>query len=284
MTHKTLRTDTDWHELWQDMMSKCYAIAYDKNGRLKQWSVSQAKDYLQYSNPEYYQALIALTAVTAEESVLDIGCGPGVLSLPFSKVAKTVTAVDSAPGMLEVLCENMKPQNLRNITCVNKAWRTVQVGVDIKREYDVVISSNSISLLGVREQTINGKTSQDWNLVEALSKMTQVGKRVYVTFRLGGDNDSELFRLLGKDYQPHPNHIILYNVLHQMGIRPNFEVLSFAKRRSDDSAGLLKWLDWIEKFNSEEKEAIMKHHAENERNLLDTPDLWGIFWWKNTNR
>jgi len=284
MTREKLRADTDWHALWQHMMSKCFAIAYDETGRMKQWSVSQAKDYLQHCNPKYSQAILDLTRVTAGESVLDIGCGPGVISLPFSKVAKTVTAVDSAPGMLKVLGENAKAQNLRNIVCVNKFWRNVRVGIDIGMEYDVVISSNSISLLGVREQTLNGKASQDWNLVDAVSKMNKVGKRVYVTFRLTGDNDSELFRLLGRDYQPHPNHIILYNVLYQIGVRPNFEVISFAKRRKADSAGLLKWLDWIEKFNSEEKEAILKHHAENKRKLPDTSELWGIFWWKNTNR
>jgi len=284
MTRKKLRAVTDWHELWQCMMSKCFAIAYDETGRLKQWSVSQAKDYLQHCNPEYSQALIDLAAVTARESVLDIGCGPGVLSLPFSKVAKTVTAVDSAPGMLEVLGENANAQNLQNIVCVIKFWRNVRVGIDIDMDYDVVISSNSISLLGVREQMIDGRASQDWNLVDAVSKINQVGKRVYVSFRLGSDNDSELFRLLGKDYQPHPNHIILYNVLYQMGVRPNFEVISFAKRRKEDSAGLLKWLDWIEKFDAEEKEAILKHYAENKRKLPDTPELWGIFWWKNTDR
>ena len=283
MTSKKLCADTDWHELWQDMMRKCFAIAYDETGRLKQWSVSQAKDYLQHCNAEYSQALIDLTAVTAAESVLDIGCGPGVLSLPFSKFVKTVTAVDSAPGMLEVLCENAQAQNLRNIVCVNKFWRDIRVGMDINIEYDVVISSNSISLLGVREQTINDTASQDWNLVDAVTKINQVGKRVYVTFRLSGDNDSEMFKLLGREYHPHPNHIILYNLLYQMGICPNFQIMAFANQRANDSAGLLKWLDWIAKFNSEEKETILKHYAQNKRKLPDTPELWGIFWWRNTN-
>jgi SAM-dependent methyltransferase len=283
MTRKKLRADTDWHELWQDMMRKCFAIAYDETGRLKQWSASQAKDYLQHCNPEYSQALLDLTAVAAGESVLDIGCGPGVISLPFSKFAKTVTAVDSSPGMLEVLRENAKAQKLGNIVCVNKFWRDVRVGIDINMEYDVVVSSNSISLLGVREQTINGKALQNWNLVDAVTKMNQVGKRVYVTFRLSGDHDSEVFRLLGREYHPHPNHIILYNVLYQMGIRPNFQVIAFANRRSDDSQGLLKWLDWIAKFNSAEKEVILKYYAKNKRKVYDAHELWGVFWWRNTN-
>jgi SAM-dependent methyltransferase len=283
MTRKKLPAYTDWHELWQDMMRKCYAIAYDETGRLKLWSVSQAKDYLQHCNAEYSQALIDLTAVTTGESVLDIGCGPGVLSLPFSKFAKTVTAVDASPGMLKVLRESAKTQKLGNIVCVNKFWRDVQVGVDIKTKYDIVISSNSISLLGVREHMINGKPSQDWNLVDAVTKINQVGKRVYVTFRLSGDHDSEMFRLLGREYHPHPNHMVLYTVLYQMGIRPNFQVITFANRRADDSAGLLKWFNWIEKFDSEEKKVILKRYTENQRKLPDNHELWGIFCWKNAN-
>jgi SAM-dependent methyltransferase len=282
MTRKKLRADTDWHELWQDIMRKCSAVAFDETGHLKQWSVDEAKDYLQHSNPEYSQALIDLIELDAKDNVLDIGCGPGVLTLPFSKFTKTVTAVDSSPGMLEVLLENAKAQKLGNIVCVNKFWRDVRVGVDINWEYDVVISSNSISLLGIRERKINGKQSQDWNLVDAVTKMNQVGKRVYVTFRLSRDSFLEVFRLLGKEYTPHPNHIILYNVLYRMGIRPNLHFIALTSQRSDDSA-VSKWIDMIARVDSEEKETILNYVAKNKRNFHYAHELWGVFWWRNTN-
>jgi SAM-dependent methyltransferase len=281
MTPKKPATDTDWHDIWQRMMSKCSAIDLDGTGHLKQWSVDEARDYLQRANTEYPQALIDLIKLDAEDIVLDVGCGPGVLALPFSKLAKTVTAVDLSLGMLEVLRENAKAQKLENIVCVNKFWRDVRVGVDIDAEYDVVISSNSINLLAAREQNANGKTLLEWSLVDAVAKMNQVGKRVYLTFHLSRDSFSEVFQVLGREYNPWPNHIILHNVLYQMGIRPNFSILVFSNRRAGDSATWLRRIDWLAKLSLEEKETVLKYLENSKRRFHDTHQLWGIFWWSN---
>lgn len=263
------------------MMSKCSAIGLGENGYLKQWSIDEARDYLQHAHTEYPEALIDLIKIDAEDAVLDIGCGPGVIALPFSKLAKAVTAVDSSSGMLQVLRENAKAQKSGNIVCVNKFWRDVRVSVDINTEYDVVVSSNSINLLASREQTINGKPLQDWSLVDAIAKMNHVGKRVYLTFHLSRDSFSEVFKVLGREYNPWPNHMIMHNVLYQMGIRPNFNVIALSNRRAGDSETWLRRIDWLAKLSLKEEELVLEYLENNKRRFYDAHQLWGVFWWRN---
>ncbi len=44
---------------------------------------------------------ISVSGVTARDSVLDVACGPGVLSCAFAKHARHVTGIDITPSMLE---------------------------------------------------------------------------------------------------------------------------------------------------------------------------------------
>ncbi len=51
--------------------------------------------------------------------LVDIGCGTGVWTLHLAKVAKSVVALDSSQGMLEVLKEDAQRLNLGNIAFIN---------------------------------------------------------------------------------------------------------------------------------------------------------------------
>lgn len=46
----------------------------------------------------------------------DIGAGPGTTAIPFAKIVKCVTAVETSDGMLARLKENVSRVNLSNIT------------------------------------------------------------------------------------------------------------------------------------------------------------------------
>lgn len=50
--------------------------------------------------------------ITPEDTVLDIGCGPGRLSILAAERAKSVTSLDAAPKMLEHLKENARARGI----------------------------------------------------------------------------------------------------------------------------------------------------------------------------
>ncbi|MDR2350841.1 MAG: class I SAM-dependent methyltransferase [Deltaproteobacteria bacterium] len=51
----------------------------------------------------------------AGKSVLDIGCGSGMLTIKIALLADRVTALDISPGMLEVLSADAEAHDVRNI-------------------------------------------------------------------------------------------------------------------------------------------------------------------------
>jgi len=60
--------------------------------------------YARYRLP-YPETLIARAAVAAGlragDQVMDLGCGPGLLAIPFARLGMAVTAVDPEPEMIE---------------------------------------------------------------------------------------------------------------------------------------------------------------------------------------
>ncbi len=78
-----------------------------------------------------------------EDTLLDIGCGPGTFSLRFAPLVKHVSAFDFSSKMLEVLEENAKKQNITNITSfihdMEKSWEDVPI-------CDIVLASRCLEV------------------------------------------------------------------------------------------------------------------------------------------
>lgn len=63
--------------------------------------------------------LVRVSGVTAEDTVLDLGCGPGLVSCAFAAVARQVTGLDLAPAMLERARARQAQLSLTNLTWIN---------------------------------------------------------------------------------------------------------------------------------------------------------------------
>ncbi|HEX3578065.1 MAG TPA: methyltransferase domain-containing protein [Thermoanaerobaculia bacterium] len=69
------------------------------------------------------------------ESVLEYGCGPGRLAIPFARRAGSVTAVDRSPAMLAVARREAAKQNVGNIH-----FKTAEELAAAPRKFDLVNS------------------------------------------------------------------------------------------------------------------------------------------------
>ncbi|MBM3282161.1 MAG: class I SAM-dependent methyltransferase [Candidatus Diapherotrites archaeon] len=58
---------------------------------------------------------IAAVAEIQGKHVIDAGCGPGRLILPFSKIAKTITAVDESDWVIKVVSKMIREKRLNNV-------------------------------------------------------------------------------------------------------------------------------------------------------------------------
>lgn len=74
-------------------------------------------------------------------SVLDIGCGPGALSIPLARAGADVTAIDISSNALEYLKENAEKENL-SLHPVKCHWWTADIDeLGFRDRFDLVISS-----------------------------------------------------------------------------------------------------------------------------------------------
>lgn len=88
---------------------------------------------------------LSLLPITSKDSVLDIGCGPGRLSVPLVKIAKRVTSVDAFGKMLEFAKANAKKAGCDNIKFIQKSWLD-EDALQVIGKHDIVIASRSVGL------------------------------------------------------------------------------------------------------------------------------------------
>jgi len=62
------------------------------------------------------QMLIELSRVSASDDVLDIACGPGLVTCEFAPHARHVTGIDITPQMIEQAKERQKEKQLSNLS------------------------------------------------------------------------------------------------------------------------------------------------------------------------
>lgn len=109
-------------------------------------------------------------ALTGEEDVLDLGCGPGIyfsVLHPAVGPTGTITGVDFSPRMLAAAQRRITENGWSNITLVEADATKTPLGVD---RFDAAIAAHSLSAMPDIEAAVN-------NIYRALKP----GGRLFVT-------------------------------------------------------------------------------------------------------
>ncbi len=67
------------------------------------------------SNQEALNFIVRASGAGPEDTVLDVGCGPGLLACAFARVARRATGIDLTPAMLEQARKTQQEQGLTNL-------------------------------------------------------------------------------------------------------------------------------------------------------------------------
>lgn len=97
-------------------------------------------------------AMAAKVCAAIEENVcidpswhmLDVGCGTGLVTLPFAKKASQITALDTSAGMLEVLEKKAAAEQLSNITTLCGELGSLASDHRCTAGFDCIISSMTL--------------------------------------------------------------------------------------------------------------------------------------------
>jgi ubiquinone/menaquinone biosynthesis C-methylase UbiE len=225
---------------------------------------------------DYPEELVGKIEIEKGNTVLDIGSGNGVITIPLAKKAKSVTAIDISTKMLMLLREKAIKDNISNINCIKRKIE------DLKAEeigpHDVVVASRSFN--GIAD------------IQPELEKVNKIARK-YVYITLWGINnrefESKISRYLGRQSYEHPNYTIVLNILKEMGIHAHTEplksnTLNFYSNL-DEALDRIQWR--IGKLNEKEKILVKEYLA---KTLTKNPDgslsysrtnsKWVLIWWK----
>ena len=261
--------DIDWCELWTKKMDK-------KGDRGKDWNKAAAKYSERASKDNYTEQLIANMNLSKNDTVLDIGCGEGSVTIPLSHYVSEIKAVDATDKMLEILNEKIEIQNIENIKTFKDDINTINV--NNYGNYDIVLASRVIN--GIK------------NLREVISDLNEIANK-YVYFTLFGPNnwklEKDFHEYIGKEYFGAPSYTIIINLLAEMGIYANVINLDVGPVRKyktiEEAIDNGKWN--LANFSEEEQKELRKYLEsvlkEDEDGFLsnqeDKPD-WVLIWWK----
>ena len=267
--------EIDWAGMWNKLMEESY---WGQRARMPEfWD--ERVDWFEELVQQSDRAGMILSRIEIEPdyTVLDIGAGPGTVAIPLAKTVKSVTAVEPSKRMLARLKEKASKENLANITYMPKKWEDVEMGKDMAEgEHDVVIASHSLVMKDIKT---------------ALVKINEAVKRSVYIFIVAGRRDekdgSSLWSLFNREKTcPSPDHIYLYNILHQLGIYANVEIMdaNHNMRFPGLDAAVQHYKEWMD-VSGDDEERLRLYLSENL--VEEDGEFWlrhklrtAMIWWR----
>lgn len=216
----------------------------------------------------YNEQFLKLLNLEKIDTLLDIGCGVGNISLKLAPKLSKVYCLDYSTKMLELLNENAKKQNINNITTINKSWYD---SWDDISNADLVISSRSMEVK---------------NMKEALEKLNnKANKKVVISYKVGGSFVSdEILDVLQKDIIKKPDYIYVLNILYNMGINASLNFVQSEGRGTiyTSKEKFIESVSWsIGSLRSDEIKKLEDYYDNLDENKKFKEDFvsWAIISW-----
>jgi SAM-dependent methyltransferase len=213
----------DWNGVWKERM-RLHKSSAKFTDSLHIWKdEDNARRYDTIARRDYGRRIrdtLEGLEVTPGARILDIGSGPGTLAIPLAHLAKEVTAVEPAEGMVKVLKERIAEEGIENIRIVNEDWERVDAKRDLSGPYDLVIASLSLNMLDLR------------SAVEKMVSVCSGTVNIYwfADMPFWERNYYEIWpELHGSEYYPGPKVDSLFMILCQMGIYPDVRMMTLDK-------------------------------------------------------
>ena len=239
-----------------------------KGKNSKDWDKRASGMNLNVHKSFYVKTFIDKIDTTNASSLLDVGCGPGTITLAIASKMQKVYALDYSEGMLDCVKNNCKEKKLSNVVTIHKSWED---NWDDVPKADIVVASRSMEVKDIKD---------------ALIKLnSKANKRVYLTTKVGGSFiDKQILNQLKREIYPRPDYIYLLNVLHNMGIYAKVDFIKsennkFNSFSADEFVEKVSWS--LGELDLEEKN-ILKDYFEVTYKFQNNPNyiVWAFISWE----
>ncbi|HIT45836.1 MAG TPA: methyltransferase domain-containing protein [Candidatus Aphodovivens excrementavium] len=213
----------DWNEEWKELQKRRKspddASFWDK--RSATFSTKDAP------NP-YVERFLELAAIKPGETVFDMGCGTGALTIPLAQSGHSVIAADFSSGMLSVLRSELDsaptPAPSGSVRLLQMSWSDPWDEHGVTPESaDVALASRSIATADIRD---------------SLLRLTEVARRrICITLSTGSSprSDETLLAELGLVGQAGRDYLYAFNILANEGLFPEVSYIQSVRKDTFDT-------------------------------------------------
>ena len=261
---KTNLDTLDFAKLYKEQMKS----STFKGKNSKDWDKRASGMNLNVHKSFFFFFFIDKIDTTNASSLLDVGCGPGTITLAIASKMQKVYALDYSEGMLDCVKNNCKEKKLSNVVTIHKSWED---NWDDVPKADIVVASRSMEVKDIKD---------------ALIKLnSKANKRVYLTTKVGGSFiDTQILNQLEREVYPRPDYIYLVNVLHSMGIfaRVDFILSENTKFESSTDEEFVEKVGWsLGELSAEEKVILKNYFNTTYKYKKDSHYLnWALISWE----
>lgn len=199
----------DWEAAWH-----AYQDSRMRPGTREHWD-KRAASYGEHAGASgelgaYERIFLERAGIRPGETVLDMGCGVGLLAVPLAQRGHCVVCVDFSAGMLEQLEARAEQAGVRDMLDVRQLawdddWDAAGVGRDC---VDVAIASRSLAT---------------YHLTNAIAKLDRAARRrVCATVAAGRSpmRDERAFEAVGRAREAVRDYAFVTNILFDHGVFP----------------------------------------------------------------
>ena len=211
-----------WEEMWNQRMRQM-RIEYDHEFRSK--LAEDHSEIAKYNDYEYGRSAVeALDAILDENSrVLEIGAGPGTLTIPLSRSVEKVVVIESSDVAVRSLRRNLKECGIENVEITGANW--LDVGEhELGGDFDLVVCSHFLW--------------QMKDLERHLAKMEEASRGYCAVIQPAGRDDmvKEIYaevtgKRYGGEFDPDADYFA-YLILRRWGRLVNVRVMNYSVERS----------------------------------------------------
>jgi len=218
--------ELNWQEAWEEMRKqrmRPLKIVYEREFRAK--FADDYSEQAKYNNYEYGRgAADALRGILDKNfEVLEIGAGPGTLTIPLAGKVKKIVCVESSEMAVKYLRKNMKESRVENVEIMNTNWLEVE-DREIEDRFDLAVCSHFLW--------------QVKDLENHLEKMENASRKYCAVIQPAGRDSrvKEMWtKITGEDYSgqfdPDADYFA-YLILREWGRLVNVRVMNYSIERN----------------------------------------------------
>ncbi|MDD3363370.1 MAG: class I SAM-dependent methyltransferase [Syntrophomonas sp.] len=200
------------HKLTHDNLSKM-----NESDQKEMWGRSaEMYDFMAKLEKEHTQNQVSKMILDFNDTVVDIGCGPGRLTVPVAKRVKSVTAVDISTKMLDKCITNAKAEGLNNVVPLELNWMEKGAEKTVGM-HDIAIASRSV---GFSDIVKLNNIARKYVFVLSWANAPSL-REIQLSFLEGITEDKVPSGASNRMF----GYNVIFNLLYDMGIEPNVVIV-----------------------------------------------------------